>query len=89
MLVHGCGRVLPQSGWQTGVRGIALLLWSSADIREAALGHGFTAVKHQVEAVVGCLDEDEEDGDRGAVDTEGHGGGGQGLRKENNTHTHN
>lgn len=69
----------PDAGWQAGVWGITFLLRSLAEVREAAADHRLTLVEHQVQPIVGQLDEDEEDGDGGAVDAQSHGGRGQGL----------
>lgn len=71
--------VLPDAGRQAGVRGVAFLLLGLAEVREAAADHRLALVEHQVQPVVGQLDEDEEDGDGGAVDAQSHGGGGQSL----------
>lgn len=73
-----CG-VSPDAGGHTGLRGIALLLRSLAEVREAAADHCLAFVEHQVKPIVGQLDEDEEGSDGGAVDAQSHGGRGQGL----------
>ena len=67
---------------QAGVRSVALLLRGLAEVRETASHQRLPLVKHHVQPVVGQLDEDEEDGDGGAVDAQGHGGWGQGLWSE-------
>lgn len=69
----------PDAGGQAGVRGVAFLLRSLAEVRQAAADHRLALVEHQVQPVVGHLDEDEEDSDGGAVDAQSHGGRGQGL----------
>ena len=71
----------PDAGGQAGVRGVALLLLGLAEVGEAAAHHRLALVEHQVQPVVGQLDEDEEDGDGGAVDAQCHGGGRQGLQQ--------
>ena len=43
------------------------------------MDHPLALVEHQVQPIVGHLDEDEEDGDGAAVDAQSHGGRGQGL----------
>lgn len=70
---------LPDAGGQAGVRRVTFLLCSLAEIRDAAADHRLALVKHQVQPIVGQLDEDEEDGNGGAVDAQSHGGRGQGL----------
>lgn len=70
---------LPDACRQAGVRGVTLLLWSLAEVRQAAADHRLPLVKHRVQTVVGQLDEDEEDGDGSTVDAQGHGGGRQSL----------
>lgn len=70
---------LPDAGRHAGIRGITFLLWGLAEVREAAANHRLTLVKHQVQPVVGQLDEDEEDSDGSTVDAQSHGGRGQSL----------
>ncbi|TNN79507.1 hypothetical protein EYF80_010324 [Liparis tanakae] len=77
---------LPDAGGQAGVRRIAFLLWSLGEIGDAAPDHRLALVKHQVQPIVGQLDEDEEDGDGGAVDAQRHGGRGQGLWRGEELH---
>lgn len=72
---------IPDARRLAGVRGVALLLLGLAEVREAAADHRLALVEHQVQPVVGQLDEDEEDGDGGAVDAQGHGGRRQGLQE--------
>lgn len=71
----------PDVGGQAGVRGVTFPVLGLAEVREAAADHRLALIEHQVQPVVGHLDEDEEDGDGGAVDAQGHGGRGQGLRR--------
>lgn len=70
---------LPDAGGQAGLRGITLPILGLAKVREAAVDHCLALIEHQVQPVVGQLDEDEEDSDGGAVDAQSHGGRGQGL----------
>lgn len=72
-------RGLPDASGQAGIRGVTFLLRSLAEVREAASDHRLSLVEHQVQPVVGQLDEDEERSDGGAVDAQSHGGRGQGL----------
>lgn len=77
---HNCAcGVSPDAGGHAGVRGVALLLWSLAEVRETAADYRLAFVEHQVKPIVGRLDEDEEDGDGGAVDAQSHGGRRQSL----------
>lgn len=78
-----CWWASPDTGGQAGVRGITLLVCSLAEVREAAAYHRLPLIEHQVQPIVGHLDEDEEDSDGGAVDAQSHGCRWQGLwRKE-------
>ena len=80
---------IPQVSRKAGVRRIAFLVSTFADIRHTALGHNVAPVKHQVEPVVHCLYGDKKDRHRRAIDAECHCGWGEGLRnKHMYTHTH-
>lgn len=70
---------VPDAGGQAGIRRGTFLLRGLAEVRGAAADHRLALVEHQVQPIVGQLDEDEEDCDGSAVDAQSHGGRGQGL----------
>lgn len=75
--------MLPQR-WKTGIRRVAFLVYTFADVGHTILGNNVTPIEHQMEAIIYHLHDNEENRHRGAVDAEGSSGGWKSLRK--NTH---